>query len=126
MAVGVVVVLFAYMALMTFSYSGFSRLIPALLKKRGVGEEVIGAAYSLEKAVTFVVVVLATALSLRAGSRSFALMPLMAVLMAALFPLFTVVRGTLELVVFMALFTGRYMGLLPFNRSLVNIVVPDS
>jgi len=124
-AVGVVVVLFAYMALMTFSYSGFSRFLPALLRERGVGEEVIGVAYSLEKAVTFVVVALATALSLRAGPRSFLLMPLMTALMAALFPLFTVVRGTLELVVFVALFAGLYMGLRPFNRSLVNIVAPE-
>jgi len=99
--------------------------LPALLRERGVGEEVIGVAYSLEKAVTFVVVALATALSLRAGPRSFLLMPLMTVLMAVLFPLFTVVRGTLELVVFVALFAGLYMGLRPFNRSLVNIVVPE-
>jgi len=125
MAVSVVVLLLVYTALMTFSYRGFSSFLPALLRERGVGEEVIGAAYSLEKAVTFVVVALATALSLRAGPRSFLLMPLMTVLMAALFPLFTVVRGTLELVVFVALFAGLYMGLRPFNRSLVNIVAPE-
>lgn len=82
-AVGVVVVLFVYAALITFSYSGFSRFLPALLKERGVGEEVIGVAYSLEKAVSFVVVALATALSLRAGPRSFLLMPLITVLIVA-------------------------------------------
>jgi len=118
------VLLCVYTALIVLGYAGFSRLLPALLRERGVDVSAIGAAYSVERATVLAVLVLALAYSLKAGSRAFVVMHLVTAFVAATIPMFAVVRDLTVLVILVPLSSGLYMGLRPFNNALINTLAP--
>jgi len=122
--IGIAALLCIYTALLVLGYTGFSRLLPALLRERGVEASAIGAAYSVEKAAVFAVLILALAYSLKAGPRAFAVMHLVTALVAATLPMFAVVSDLTVLVILVPLSSGLYMSLRTFNNALINMSAP--
>jgi len=122
--ISTVVLLCIYTVLMVLGYTGFSRLLPAILSERGVDVTTIGVAYSVEKAAAFTVIVLALAYSLKAGPKAFAVMHPVTALVAATLPMFAVVSDLTVLVILVPLSSGLYMSLRPFNNALLNMSVP--
>ena len=113
-----------YFILIVLGYSGFSKFLPVLLRENGLSIEVIGAAFTLEKSVVLGLLILTTTLSARFGTGSFKLMHILTLFLGILLLLFTMVRSALAYMILVPLFTGVYMGLRPFNKTLVNVFAP--
>lgn len=119
-----IMVLVLYIILLVLGYSGFSKFLPVLLRENGISVEVIGAAFSLEKTVVLGLLILTTILSARIGPGSFKLMHILTLLLGIFLLLFTMAKSTITYIFLVPLFTGVYMGLRPFNKTLVNTIAP--
>lgn len=111
-------ILLAYTIFLALSYSGFSNLLPAILKTKGVTLEVIGATYTIEK---FAVLIISLEMLLySAGRRAYLIAPIILICYALLLIVFTMVKDPLVLAILVPIITGIYMSLRPINRALVN------
>jgi predicted MFS family arabinose efflux permease len=110
-----------YGVLLTLIYAGFSNMLPAILAYRGVSVEVIGAIYSLEKALVLTLSMVMLTISTRQAV--FYMMPLILILYASLIVAFVLIEDPLTASVLVPLITGAFMSLRPLNRALVNILV---
>jgi len=113
--------LITYVAFYTFIYAGFSNILPAILAYKGVSIEVIGIAYSLEKALVLLLSMVMLIFSIR--QKVFYLMPFILILYGTLIAIFAMVKDPLLMAILVPLITGAYLSLRPFNRVLVNTLV---
>jgi len=113
--------LITYVAFYTFIYAGFSNILPAILAYKGVSIEVIGIAYSLEKALVLLLSMIMLIFSIR--QKVFYLMPFILILYGTLIAIFAMVKDPLLMAILVPLITGAYLSLRPFNRVLVNTLV---
>lgn len=113
--------LITYVAFYTFIYAGFSNILPAILAYKGVSIEVIGIAYSLEKALVLLLSMVMLIFSIR--QKVFYLMPLILILYGTLIAIFAMAKDPLLMAILVPLITGAYLSLRPFNRVLVNTLI---